>query len=168
MNALEQKKKGGGAKKARFVPPPRGQVDLPTKETAKAKKDAKKDAGAKEVNSNMQRDKTNMKEYYKNWDRYDPEAECAKLEDPSKPRVPNPERFEKLSQSRPNMRIKVRTGQRKEAVLDVAMALKQEANEYFGQGRYAEAVEFYGKALTYAEPLADPTSAAADDLAARE
>lgn len=167
MNALEQKRKGG-AKKAKFVPPPRGQVELPTKETAKATKGAKKEEGPKETNSNMKRDKTNMKEYYKNWDRYDPEAECAKLEDPTKPRVPNPERFEKLSQSRPNMRIKVRTGQRKEAVLDVAMALKKEANEYFSQGRYAEAVEFYGKALVYAEPLADPTSAAADEQAARE
>lgn len=169
MNALESKRKGG-AKKAKFVPPPRGQVELPAKkETAKAKKDAKKDKDdAKEPNANMKRDKTNMKEYYKNWDRYDPEAECAKLEDPTKPRTPNPERFEKLSQSRPNMRIKVRTGQRKEAVLDVALALKQEANEYFGQGRYAEAVEFYGKALTYAEPLADPGGQAADEQAARD
>merc|ERR1719453_2017580 len=155
MNALEDKRKGG-PKPSKFVPPPRGQVDL-----AKAKDKAKDEETKK-------RDKTNMKEYYKSWDRYDTEAECEKLNDPVKKRTPNPERFDKNSESRPNMKIRVRTGQRKEAVLDVALALKTEANEYFSQGRYAEAVEFYGKALVYAEPLADPTSAAADDLAARE
>jgi len=133
-----------------FVPPPRGKVE----EDAKPKR---KDAEKKEKKpaQPIKRDGKKIKEYYADWDRYDVEKEEEKLEDPSKPRTPNPERFETRSNARPNAQIRVRTGARPKASMQIAQDLKEEANRFFSASKWFDACEHYGKALAYVEPIAE-------------
>merc|ERR1719174_220523 len=157
MNLAEKRREGGGTAKS-FVPPPRGKVEQETKKKAEKKDQpgaAKKKVEEKAEAPAIKRDGNKIKDYYAQWDKYDAEKETEKLEEKPKPRTPNPERFETRSNAKPNAQIRVRTGARPKAALDIARDLKEEANQYFGASKWFDAIEHYTKALAYAEPLAE-------------
>merc|ERR1719191_909672 len=137
MNLAEKRRGGGGTAKS-FVPPPRGKVE----EEPKKKTAVKEQSG------------TAKKKV---------EGKAEKLDDKPKPRTPNPERFETRSNAKPNAQIRVRTGARPKAALDIARDLKEEANQYFAASKWFDAIEHYSKALAYAEPLAEAAFAPDED-----
>merc|ERR1719174_416086 len=157
MNLAEKRREGGGTAKS-FVPPPRGKVEQETKKKAEKKDQpgaAKKKVEEKAEALAIKRDGNKIKDYYSQWDKYDAEGEAEKLEEKPKPRTPNPERFETRSNAKPNAQIRVRTGARPKAALDIARDLKEEANQYFQASKWFDAIEHYTKALAHAEPLAE-------------
>merc|ERR1719487_579168 len=164
MNLAEKRRDAGGASKS-FVPPPRGKVD----QEPKKKKAVKEESGAakkkveEKAEAAIKRDGNKIKDYYAQWDKYDAEKEAEKLEEKPKKRTPNPERFETRSNAKPNAQIRVRTGARPKAALDIARDLKEEANQYFAASKWFDAIEHYTKALAYAEPLAEAAFAPDED-----
>merc|ERR1719421_1257374 len=156
MNLAEKRREAGGAAPTKsFVPPPRGMVDQePKKKAEKKEKKAEKKVEEK-GEAAIKRDGSKIKDYYSQWDKYDADGEAEKLDEKPKPRTPNPERFETRSNAKPNAQIRVRTGARPKAALDIARDLKEEANQYFAASKWFDALEHYTKALAYAEPLAE-------------
>merc|ERR1719473_1364457 len=126
----------------------------PKKKAEKKEKKAEKKVEEK-GEAAIKRDGNKIKDYYAQWDKYNAEAETEKLEEKPKARTPNPERFDTRSNAKPNAQIRVRTGARPKAALDIARDLKDEANQYFAASKWFDAIEHYTKALAYAEPLAE-------------
>jgi len=123
------------------------------------------------------RDKLPMPQYYNKWDQYDPEAEVDKLEEQESARIraerevkqAEKDRIldemswngegdrQRTSKARPKVKINVRARGRKPAPIDLAKPKKEEANTYFAQGRYKEAMVTYTSALDYLEKYEPPS-----------
>merc|ERR1719421_433284 len=156
MNLAEKRREAGGAAPTKsFVPPPRGMVDQEPKKKAEKEKSSAAKKKVEKPDPAIKRDGSKIKDYYSQWDKYDADGEAEKLDDKPKPRTTNPERFETRSNAKPNAQIRVRTGARPKAALDIARDLKEEANQYFAASKWFDAIEHYTKALAYAEPLAE-------------
>jgi len=122
------------------------------------------------------RDKLKMPQYYNDWEHYDAEEEADKLdlkEEDALRRKKKERQAEKdqildemawtgdgdrvrTSKARPRVKVSVRVKGRPPAPIDLAKPKKEEANNYFAQGRYKEAMIAYSVALDYLEKYEPP------------
>jgi len=139
----------------------------------KEAKDGTMDNGGEDA---IERDKLPMPQYYNNWDQYDVDGEIDKLDDEACERnqaereAKQLERDKILDQlairgdgerirttkAKPRVKISVRTSGRRASPLDLALPKKEEANRYFADGRYREAMQLYSAGLDLLEKYEPP------------
>jgi len=132
-----------------------------------------------EPEESIKRDKLPMPQYYNSWDRYDVDAQLDKLDDEalSQQQAEREEREaakdqildelalrpdgdrKRTSAARPRVKISVRRSGRRAAPVDLALPRKEEANRYFAEGRFREAVATYTAGLDLLEKYEPPDAA---------
>lgn len=131
---------------------------------------------AEENEGAIKRDGTAMHQYYTSWDQYDVDDELERIEEAahSQQRAEAAARqYEKdcildelefagdgdrkrTSKAKPRVKISVRTSGRRASPVDLAIPRKEEANRYFAEGRFREAVATYTSALDLLEKYEPP------------
>lgn len=142
---------------------------------------AEEDAIAKE--KAIKRDKTQMSQYYADWDRIDVDGIVDDMDDKEferqrrareartveKDRIldelalqPDGDR-KRTSTAKPRVKISVRQGGRRASPYDLALPRKEEANRYYAEGRYKEAVGTYSTAIDGLEKYEPPDKQSHDN-----
>jgi tetratricopeptide (TPR) repeat protein len=136
---------------------------------AKAKEQRSNDSEVKDAS--IERDKLPMPQYYNQWDQYDVDQELEKIEDEAfqQQRAEREAReLEKdsildamaingegertrTSVAKKRVKIEVRRSGRRASPVDLALPKKEEANRYFADGRYTDAVKTYSSAIDVLE-----------------
>lgn len=129
----------------------------------------------------LERDKQPMAQYYTNWDQYDVDAEVEKIEDAAweaDRRELNERQAVKdkilddlaltadgdrsrTTKARPRVKVAVRASGRRASPVDLAAPRKDEANRYFAEGRFREAIAVYSIAIEGLEKYQPPEQAPA-------
>jgi len=149
----------------KVLPPPRGS-------------EGKEDVKDERSEDAIARDKLPMPHYYHNWDQYDPDKEVDALDEQEED-VQKQQRRQRQAQTdrildevswkgdgdrvrttkaRPRVKVNIRARGRRPAPVDLAKPKKEEANNYFAQGRFKEAMVAYSSALDYLEKYEPPAS----------
>mmetsp|Transcript_9580 Transcript_9580/g.21033 ORF Transcript_9580/g.21033 Transcript_9580/m.21033 type:complete len:954 (-) Transcript_9580:169-3030(-) len=131
---------------------------------------------AEENEGAIKRDGTAMHQYYTSWDQYDVDDELERIEEAAhsqqraeaaarqyeKDRILDELEFagdgdrKRTSKAKPRVKISVRTSGRRASPVDLAIPRKEEANRYFAEGRFREAVATYTSALDLLEKYEPP------------
>lgn len=162
------------------VGPEAAKAILKKEAVKEAPKELKEEPREKEA---IKRDGTAMAQYYSDWDRYDPEKEVEKIEDEALEKQQaerNARQAEKdrildemaisadgdrkrTSTARPKVKVSVRRSGRRAAPVDLAAPRKEEANRFFAEGRFREALLSYSAALECLDKYQPPGQAGAGE-----
>mmetsp|Transcript_50360 Transcript_50360/g.93134 ORF Transcript_50360/g.93134 Transcript_50360/m.93134 type:complete len:539 (+) Transcript_50360:93-1709(+) len=182
----ERRKTGAVNGTGASVPPPRGQAVVANSGGQHAEAETKKEALSVESQEPIARDKQSMPKYYHSWEQFDADAEADKLDEialeeqrkerearqAEKDRIADSLAFnqqtgdrQRTSGARPLVKVRVKAGGRRASPVDLATPKKEEANRYFAEGRFREAIAAYSIALEYLEKYQPAEESAAQSAA---
>jgi len=132
----------------------------------------------------IERDKQSMPQYYQNWDHFDADEEVEKLDgeefaaqrteklerDAQRDREADERALQygvdgdrsRTSKAKPRVKVRIRGGNRRASPVDLAAPKKEQANQYFAEGRFRDAVATYTAGLDHLEKYEPPESKGAD------
>mmetsp|Transcript_10994 Transcript_10994/g.25110 ORF Transcript_10994/g.25110 Transcript_10994/m.25110 type:complete len:523 (-) Transcript_10994:4-1572(-) len=185
-------KGGGGGSASSSAPPPRAEQTVSVKSGAPKSilktRDSQDGTAANKATESapIARDTQPMPQYYNSWENFDAEAEADKLDETSleeqrqerearqaeKDRIADELAFNeqtgdrrRTSTARPLVKVRVKAAGRRASPVDLAIPKKEEANRYFAEGRFREAIATYSVALEYLEkyePVGEESGPSAD------
>lgn len=151
--STQKQKKRPNPKNEQDLPPIRGKVQQDPKETPPVRgKELKQNESEAVKNSKLKRDGNTVSDYYKAWDKFNPDEELKKLdsnenEEYRPPSISKPVELDPRKQpplAPANTKIVVKGGRNPNSEYD---ALKDKANLLFRTHEYAKALEIYSEII---------------------